>query len=225
MSMSQEPKKKNTEKRVPKGDITYKVSLTEEQRDVKRECFNYKINIITGDAGTSKTFTACQIALDMLFKRQIDRITIMRPTVATEDIGFMPGDSRSKMEGWVIPVIENFKTLYDKNKIEKLLEEETIRILPLQFCQGVTFYNELTLLDEGQNCTKEQMNMVMTRVGRGSTLLITGDIRQNQLKNKSLSGFKELLDLQGKTSLIGFHELKENYRDPVVREVLELYNK
>ena len=220
--MSQEPKKKNTEKRVPKGDITYKVSLTEEQRDVKRECFNYKINIITGDAGTSKTFTACQIALDMLFKRQIDRITIMRPTVATEDIGFMPGDSRSKMEGWVIPVIENFKTLYDKNKIEKLLEEETIRILPLQFCQGVTFYNELTLLDEGQNCTKEQMNMVMTRVGRGSTLLITGDIRQNQLKNKSLSGFKELLDLQGKTSLIGFHELKENYRDPVVREVLEL---
>ena len=149
----------------------------------------------------------------------------MRPTVATEDIGFMPGDSRSKMEGWVIPVIENFKTLYDKNKIEKLLEEETIRILPLQFCQGVTFYNELTLLDEGQNCTKEQMNMVMTRVGRGSTLLITGDIRQNQLKNKSLSGFKELLDLQGKTSLIGFHELKENYRDPVVREVLELYNK
>ena len=223
--MSQEPKKKNTEKRVPKGDITYKVSLTEEQRDVKRECFNYKINIITGDAGTSKTFTACQIALDMLFKRQIDRITIMRQTVATEDIGFMPGDSRSKMEGWVIPVIENFKTLYDKNKIEKLLEEETIRILPLQFCQGVTFYNELTLLDEGQNCTKEQMNMVMTRVGRGSTLLITGDIRQNQLKNKSLSGFKELLDLQGKTSLIGFHELKENYRDPVVREVLELYNK
>ena len=223
--MSQEPKKKNTEKRVPKGDITYKVSLTEEQRDVKRECFNYKINIITGDAGTSKTFTACQIALDMLFKRQIDRITIMRPTVATEDIGFMPGDSRSKMEGWVIPVIENFKTLYDKNKIEKLLEEETIRILPLQFCQGVTFYNELTLLDEGQNCTKEQMNMVMTRDGRGSTLLITGDIRQNQLKNKSLSGFKELLDLQGKTSLIGFHELKENYRDPVVREVLELYNK
>ena len=223
--MSQEPKKKNTEKRVPKGDITYKVSLTEEQRDVKRECFNYKINIITGDAGTSKTFTACQIAVDMLFKRQIDRITIMRPTVATEDIGFMPGDSRSKMEGWVIPVIENFKTLYDKNKIEKLLEEETIRILPLQFCQGVTFYNELTLLDEGQNCTKEQMNMVMTRVGRGSTLLITGDIRQNQLKNKSLSGFKELLDLQGKTSLIGFHELKENYRDPVVREVLELYNK
>ena len=222
--MSQEPKKKNTEKRVPKGDITYKVSLTEEQRDVKRECFNYKINIITGDAGTSKTFTACQIALDMLFKRQIDRITIMRPTVATEDIGFMPGDSRSKMEGWVIPVIENFKTLYDKNKIEKLLEEEIIRILPLQFCQGVTFYNELTLLDEGQNCTKEQMNMVMTRVGRGSTLLITGDMRQNQLKNKSLSGFKELLDLQGKTSLIGFHELKENYRDPVVREVLELYN-
>lgn len=223
--MPQTEKTSNKEKRQPKGDITYKVPLSEEQKEVKRECFNYKINVIIGDAGTSKTFTACQIALDMLFKRQIDRITIMRPTVATEDIGFMPGDSRSKMEGWVLPVIENFKALYDKNKIEKLLEEETIRILPLQFCQGVTFYNELTLLDEGQNCTKEQINMVMTRVGRGSMLLITGDTRQNQLKNKSLSGFKELLDLNGKTELIGFHELKENYRDPVVKEVLKLYNK
>lgn len=218
-------KTKNTEKRQPKGDITYKAQLTEEQKNVKRECFNYKVNVICGDAGTSKTFTATHIALDMLFKRQIDRITIMRPTVATEDIGFLPGDTRSKLEGWLLPVIENFKTLYDKNKIEQLLENETIRILPLQFCQGVTFYNELTLLDESQNCTREQLNMIMTRVGRGSTLLITGDIRQNQLKNKNLSGFQELLDLKGKTNLIGFHELKENYRDPVVKEILELYNK
>jgi phosphate starvation-inducible PhoH-like protein len=223
--MTNPTKKANTEKRAPKGDITYKLNLTDEQKEVKRECYNYKINVITGEAGTSKTFTACQIALDMLFKRQIDRITIMRPTVATEDIGFLPGDTRSKLEGWLLPVIENFKALYDKVKIEKLLEDETIRILPLQFCQGVTYYNELCLLDESQNCTKEQLNMVMTRVGRGSTLLITGDIRQNQLKNKSLSGFKELLDLKGQTNLIGFHELKENYRDPVVREVLELYNK
>lgn len=223
--MSQETKKNNTEKRQPKGEINYKVSLTEEQKEVKRNCFNFKVNIITGDAGTSKTFTSTHIALDMLFKRQVDRITIMRPTVATEDIGFLPGDTRSKLEGWLLPVIENFKMLYDKSKIEKLLEEDVIRILPLQFCQGITLYNELTILDEAQNCTKEQLNMVLTRVGRGSTLLITGDVRQNQLKNKSLSGFKELLELEGKSKLIGFHKLVENYRDPVVREILELYNK
>ena len=89
--MGNPTKKANTEKRAPKGDITYKLNLTDEQKEVKRECYNYKINVITGEAGTSKTFTACQIALDMLFKRQIDRITIMRPTVATEDIGFLPG--------------------------------------------------------------------------------------------------------------------------------------
>lgn len=219
-----ETKTPNTEKRRPKGDITYKVSLSEEQKEVKRNCLNHKINIIVGDAGTSKTFTAAQIALDMLFKREVDRITIMRPTVSTEDIGFLPGTAKEKMEGWLMPVIENFKTLYDKNKIEKLIEEETIRILPLQFCQGVTWYNELTILDEGQNCTKEQLNMVMTRVGRGSTLLITGDTRQIQLRNKSHSGFKELIDLKGKSNQIGFHELKENYRDPVIREILELYN-
>lgn len=220
----QQVKTPNTEKRQPKGDITYKLPLTEEQKEVKRNCYNYKVNVITGDAGTSKTFTACQIALDMLFKRQVDRITIMRPAVATEDLGFMPGTAREKMEGWLLPVIENFKNLYDKNKIEKLLDEESIRILPLQFCQGTTFYNELTILDEFQNCTKEQLNMVMTRVGRGSTLLMTGDLRQIQLRNKSHSGCQELLDLKGKTNLIGFHELKENYRDPVVKEILELYN-
>lgn len=223
--MGNPTKTPNTEKRQPKGDINYKLALTDEQKDVKRGCYDFKVNVITGDAGTSKTFTACQIALDMLFKRQVDRITIMRPTVSTEDIGFLPGTAKEKMEGWLLPVIENFKNLYDKTKIEKMLEDESIRILPLQFCQGTTFYNELTILDEGQNCTKEQLNMVMTRVGRGSTLLITGDTRQVQLKTKSLSGFKELLELEGRTNLIGFHKLVENYRDPVVREILELYNK
>jgi len=214
----------NTEKRQPKGDITYKVTLSEEQKLVKQNCFNYKVNVITGDAGTSKTFIASQIALDMLFKRQIDKITIMRPTVSSEDIGFLPGTAKEKMEGWLLPVIENFKTIYDKTKIEKLLAEETIRILPLQFCQGITFFNELTILDEAQNCTKEQLNMVMTRVGKGSTLLITGDSRQIQLKTKSQSGFPALLALKGKTNLVGFNTLTENYRDPVVKEILELYN-
>jgi phosphate starvation-inducible PhoH-like protein len=214
----------NTEKRQPKGDITYKVTLSEEQKAVKQNCYNYKVNVITGDAGTSKTFIASQIALDMLFKRQIDRITIMRPTVSTEDIGFLPGTAKEKMEGWLLPVIENFKTIYDKVKIEKLLAEETIRILPLQFCQGITFFNELTILDEAQNCTKEQLNMVMTRVGKGSVLLITGDSRQIQLKTKSQSGFPSLLALNGKTNLIGYNTLTENYRDPVVKEILELYN-
>ncbi len=214
----------NTEKRQPKGDITYKVTLSEEQKVVKQNCYNHKVNVITGDAGTSKTFVASQIALDMLFKRQIDRITIMRPTVSTEDIGFLPGTAKEKMEGWLLPVIENFKTIYDKVKIEKLLAEETIRILPLQFCQGITFFNELTILDEAQNCTKEQLNMVMTRVGKGSILLITGDSRQIQLKTKSQSGFPSLLALKGKTSLIGYNTLTENYRDPVVKEILELYN-
>lgn len=223
--MSQQPRTLNTEKRQPKGEITYKTSLTEEQKEVKKNCQNFKVNIIKGDAGTSKTFLACQIALDMLFKRQVDRITIMRPAVASEDIGFMPGTAREKMEGWLLPVIENFKTIYDKAKIEKMLTEETIRILPMQFCQGITFFNELTILDESQNCTREQLNMVMTRVGRGSTLLITGDLRQVQLRNKTNSGFKELLELEDKTNLIGFHTLTENYRDPVVREILELYNK
>ncbi len=215
----------NSEKRIPKGEIKFNVSLSEEQKIIKGSCLNYKVNVLTGEAGTSKTFTACNIALDLLFKRKFDRITLMRPTVASEEIGHLPGDVKDKMLLWVLPVLENMKLLIGKEKLDKLLIDETIRILPLQFTQGVTFYKEVVILDEAQNTTKSQMSMILTRTGKESMLLISGDPRQVQLKNENNSGLKPLLNLNGKTNLINFQEFKENYRDPVVREILKLYDK
>lgn len=213
----------NSEKRIPKNDIKFNIQLSDEQKQVKASCFNYRVNVITGEAGTSKTLTACNVALDFLFKRKVDRITLMRPTVATEEIGLMPGDLNDKMMHWMLPVLENMKLLVGKQKVEKLLSDELIRILPLQFTQGVTFYKEVVILDEAQNTTKEQMSMVLTRTGKESNLIIAGDPKQVQLKNKSNSGLKPLLDIKEKTKLINYQELKENYRDPVVREILNLY--
>jgi IMP dehydrogenase len=141
---------------------TARKAAVEKQKEVKRNCLEYKVNVITGDAGTSKTFTACQIALDMLFKRQIDRITIMRPTVATEDIGFLPGDTRSKLEGWLLPVIENFKSLYDKNKIEKLLVCDENNIL----C-GLITYKDILKVKNNPNSNKDEIGRLLVGAALG----------------------------------------------------------
>lgn len=221
----QQTKISNTEKRVPKGNITFKCQLSEEQKLAKAEIINNKIFVLTGIAGTSKTFLAAQCALDAFFRRDIDRITIMRPTVATEDIGHLPGNVDEKMSMWMIPIIENMYILYGKDKIDKMIKEGDIRMLPLQFGQGITFVKEFVILDEAQNATAEQIEMVLTRTGLGSQIVLTGDVNQIQLKRKSLSGLQRLLDICGLVDNLGSFELKENHRDPIVEEIIRLYNK
>lgn len=215
----------NTEKRVPKGNITFKCQLTEEQKLAKSKILESKIFVLTGIAGTSKTFLAAQCALDAFFTRKVNRITIMRPTVATEDIGHLPGNVDEKMGMWMIPIIENMYTLYDKEKIDKMIREGLIRMLPLQFGQGITFVDEFVILDEAQNATAEQIEMVLTRTGLGSQIVLTGDVNQIQLKRKVLSGLQRLLDICGDVKHLDSYELKENHRDPIVEEIIRLYNK
>jgi phosphate starvation-inducible PhoH-like protein len=213
----------NTQKRVPKNDITFKVSLSSEQKQAKEVILNNKITVVSGIAGTSKTFTAVQTALDQFFKRQVNKITIMRPTVATEDLGALPGTVKEKMEMWMIPIIENMYILYDKAKIDKMIVEGDIRMLPLQFTQGITFVDEFVILDEAQNATVEQIAMVLTRLGKTSTMVLTGDENQIQLKNKSLSGLKKLILLESRIEKLGHVRLTSNHRDAIVEEIVNLY--
>ena len=213
----------NTQKRVPKNDITFKVSLSSEQKQAKEVILNNKITVVSGIAGTSKTFTAVQTALDQFFKRQVNKITIMRPTVATEDLGALPGTVKEKMEMWMIPIIENMYILYDKAKIDKMIVEGEIRMLPLQFTQGITFVDEFVILDEAQNATVEQIAMVLTRLGKTSTMVLTGDENQIQLKNKSLSGLKKLILLESRIEKLGHVRLTSNHRDAIVEEIVNLY--
>jgi phosphate starvation-inducible PhoH-like protein len=181
--------------------------------------------VLTGIAGTSKTFTAIQTGLDLFFRREIDRITIMRPTVATEDIGALPGTIDEKMSAWMIPIIENMYKLYNKEKIDKMVREGEIRMLPLQFTQGVTFANEFVLLDEAQNATADQVSMVLTRLGKGSFMILTGDPKQIQLRQKSRSGLQRLVDIVHGVKHLDHVNLTENHRDPIVQEIVEKYNR
>ena len=108
------------EKRKPKNPITFKITLNEEQKEAKQVILEHPVTLLKGMAGSGKTLVACQVALDLMFRKDIERIIITRPTVAKEDIGFLPGDLKEKMDPWLAPIYANLHLLYDKAKIEKI---------------------------------------------------------------------------------------------------------
>ena len=134
------------EKLKPKGPIKFQIQLNEEQKEAKEKILKNAITILSGKAGSGKTLLACQVALDLLFKKAITKIIITRPTVSKEEIGFLPGDLREKMEPWMQPVYANFYQLYNKDKIDKILEDGTVEIVPLAFMRGRTFLDAFTLI-------------------------------------------------------------------------------
>ena len=137
---------------------------------------------MVGKAGSGKTLLACQIALDLFFKREINKIIIPRPTVSTEDNGFLPGSEREKMEPWLVPIRSNMRKVYNKPLIlDKMEKEESIELVSLAHFRGRTFENSLVIVDEFQNLTKSQLRMTLGRLGKNSTMIFTGDNQQIDL--------------------------------------------
>jgi len=127
------------EKKVVKNPIKFKVQLNDEQKQAKQAILDNTITLLAGQAGSGKTLLACQVALDGLIRRIYQKVIITRPTVSKEDIGFLPGDLREKMDPWVQPIYQNFFTLYDKAKVEKFIKDGKIEIVPVSFMRGRTF--------------------------------------------------------------------------------------
>ena len=212
------------EKRKPKNPIKFKIQLNEDQKEAKAKILENTITLLAGAAGSGKTMLACQIALEKLFMRDVDKVIITRPTVSKEDIGFLPGDLREKMDPWVQPIYQNMFILYDKEKIEKCINEGQIEIVPVSFMRGRTFVNSVVIVDEAQNVTHEQMEMIVTRIGKGSKMMICGDDAQVDLKQKRDSGFKFLYAAAKKIKNLCAISLKQNHRDPIVEDLINLYN-
>ena len=212
------------EKRRPKNPIKFKLNLNEEQKDAKSKILNNTITLLAGAAGSGKTLLACQIALDKLFMKEVDKVIITRPTVSKEEIGFLPGDLREKMDPWVQPIYQNMYLLYDKDKVEKCIAEGSIEIVPLSFMRGRTFVNNFVIVDEAQNVTHEQMHMIVTRIGLNSKMIICGDDAQVDLKKRSDSGFKFLYKGASKIKKLEAITLKTNHRDPIVEDLLRYYD-
>tara|TARA_R110000772_G_scaffold1_3_gene10 strand:- start:2288 stop:3022 length:735 start_codon:yes stop_codon:yes gene_type:complete len=211
------------EKKLVKNPIKFKVQLNEEQKIAKEQILNNTLTILAGRAGSGKTLLACQVALDGVFRRQYDKIIITRPTVSKEEIGFLPGDLREKMDPWIQPIYQNMFVLYDKEKIEKLIEEGRIEIVPLAFMRGRTFLDSCIIVDEAQNVTHEQMEMIATRIGLRSKMIVCGDDHQVDLKSKRESGFRFLYTVARKVKNMCAITLLTNHRDPIVDELIEIY--
>ena len=212
------------QKRKPKSPIKFKITLNEEQKEAKAKILQNTVTLLGGSAGSGKTLLACQIALEKLFMRECDKIIITRPTVSKEEIGFLPGDLREKMDPWVQPIYQNMYALYDKERIEKLILDGAIEIVPVSFMRGRTFLDSVVIVDEAQNVTHEQMQMIVTRIGLRSKMIICGDDHQVDLKLKKDSGFRFLYAGARKIKNMVGISLATNHRDPIVESLIDLYD-
>lgn len=212
------------EKRKPKNPIKFKISLNEEQKDAKQLILDNPVTLLKGMAGSGKTLVACQSALDMIFKQDVERIIITRPTVSKEEIGFLPGDLKEKMDPWLAPIYANLYMLYDKDKIDKMVNDNIIEIVPFAFMRGRTFPNAFVIVDECQNITHSQTEMILGRLGKGGKMVFCGDITQTDLKSKKDSGIGFFTRLEENIKGVKIFTLKTNHRHEIVEPILKIYS-
>ena len=211
------------EKRKIKNPIKFKIQLNEEQKLAKEVILHNTITLLAGKAGSGKTLLACQVALDGLFRRHYEKVIITRPTVSKEEIGFLPGDLHQKMDPWVQPIYQNMYTLYGKDRVQPFIESGQIEIVPVSFMRGRTFVDCCVIVDEAQNVTNDQMEMIVTRVGLRSKMIICGDDGQVDLKKKGESGFRFLYSQSFKIRKLESITLLQNHRDPIVDDLIDIY--
>ena len=211
------------QKRRPKKPIKFNVQLNDEQKIAKAKIIQSPITVLRGMAGSGKTLVATQVALDMLFTKQVEKIIITRPTVSKEDIGFLPGDIREKMDPWLAPIYHNLHMLYNKDKIAKELDNGNIEIVPFAFMRGRTFLKAFVIVDEAQNVTHNQMETVIGRLGKGSKMVICGDMAQIDLKDKRETGFSFLSRIEESVGGFSISTLLQNHRHEIVSPILKVY--
>jgi phosphate starvation-inducible PhoH-like protein len=210
-------------RKVIKNKINFNIQLNEEQKKIKAQALNDAVSVFVGKAGSGKTLLATQIALEYLFYREVERIIITRPTVSNEDIGFLPGSIKEKMDPWLSPIQSNMYMLYSKEKVDKLMNDNTIEIAPISFLRGRTFVNACVIVDESQNVTRTQMEMILSRLGLNSKMILTGDVSQTDLKNKKDSGLPYLFNMTNAIEGLGVYELLTNHRHPIVDNILNYF--
>ena len=189
--------------------------------------YQYKIVVALGPAGTGKTMLATERAIERLQKKEIEKVIVTRPASSVdEEIGFLPGDLNRKMEPWMRPILDVFENHYMPNTVEDMMKRGTIEIAPLAFMRGRTFKDAFIIGDEMQNSTPSQMKMLMTRLGKGSQMVITGDTMQSdRMVGNGLVDFKRQYETYFNAEYVKFVELTKMdiQRHPAVAEVLGIY--
>ena len=212
----------NKQKRTPKGDVKFNISLSEEQREAKTEMLRHAFSFVVGKAGSGKTLLAVQVALDMFFKREYNKIIITRPTIATEDNGFLPGDEKDKLEPWLVPIMSNMRKVYNKpEKIKAMVDNEEVELVSLAHFRGRTFDNAVVIIDEFQNLTKSQFRMALGRLGKNSMMIFCGDFQQIDLPNPLNSAIDDVAKIKDSKHVYKI-VLEDNHRHKAIDDVLNL---
>ena len=181
-----------------------------------------------GPAGTGKTYTGVALAVRALKEKEVKRIILTRPAVeAGENLGFLPGDLKEKIDPYMQPLYDALRDMIPQEKLNSHIENGTIQIAPLAFMRGRTLDNAFVILDEGQNTTHAQMKMFLTRMGRNAKFMVTGDPGQIDLPRRVISGLKEALLILKETQGIGIITLDEKdvIRHTLVKKVIDAYKR
>ncbi|WP_031433742.1 PhoH family protein [Methylomarinum vadi] len=196
------------------------------QQDYLHKILTHDINFGVGPAGTGKTYLAVACAVEALQREKVRRIVLVRPAVeAGEKLGFLPGDMAQKVDPYLRPLYDALYEMLGFDRVEKLIERNVIEVAPLAFMRGRTLNDSFIILDEAQNTTTEQIKMFLTRVGFGSTAVVTGDITQIDLPDERKSGLiqvlKVLKDVEGVS--FTFFGVRDVVRHPLVQRIVSAY--
>ena len=186
----------------------------------------HAVNFGVGPAGTGKTYLAVACAVNALQEDQVQRIVLVRPAVeAGERLGFLPGDMAQKVDPYLRPLYDALYEMLGFERVATLIERNVIEVAPLAFMRGRTLNDAFVILDEAQNTTREQMKMFLTRIGFGSTAVVTGDITQIDLPRKSMSGLKHALGILSKVKGVSFSYFTAGdvVRHHMVQHIVEAY--
>jgi len=189
---------------------------------------NHDINFGIGPAGTGKTYLAVACAVEALLEDQIERILLVRPAVeAGEKLGFLPGDLAQKVDPYLRPLYDALYEMIGFETVGKLIERSVIEVAPLAYMRGRTLNNSFVILDESQNTTREQMKMFLTRIGFGSTAVITGDPSQIDLPKGQASGLRHAIGVLEGVEGISFctFSARDVVRHPIVQRIVNAYEK
>ena len=200
-----------------KNQETYMLKLLDRKKDI---IFGI------GPAGTGKTLIAVQVAVKLFKEGRVDKIIVTRPAVSVdEDLGFFPGTLEQKMAPWTRPIFDVLREYFNAREISGMIDEGIVEIAPLAYMRGRTFKNAFILADEMQNATQNQMKMLLTRIGTGSKMVVTGDLAQaDRLRDNGLIRFVEQLEAKeiARLDIVRFAK-GDIERHEAVREVLEIY--
>jgi phosphate starvation-inducible PhoH-like protein len=199
---------------------------TTNQRKLVESMRNNDMVFAIGPAGTGKTYTCVALAVQALKTKEVRRIILTRPAVeAGENLGFLPGDLKEKLDPYMQPLYDALRDMIPHEKLDNFIEKGTIQIAPLAFMRGRTLDNAFVILDEGQNTTHAQMKMFLTRMGKNAKFMVTGDPGQIDLPRRTISGLKEALIILRGVEGVGMVVLddKDVIRHKLVKKIISAY--